>query len=258
MSMQMQLPAELPNIENARLPETYQNAKGALAACVKIDECREWAIKAEALASYARQSKDTDLRKMADRIQARAVDRCGELLKQIPNGSGGDRHSNSFKNDSRVTFESPRQQAAHKAGLSTPQATTAIRVHNVPRDMFETMVEGDNPPTVKKLAQIGTKKRQQPIVDLGERTPKEFQAATALTGLIEDFLSEAIAMDIDLALRGCDEQERKKLLTSVQSSMQWMSKLQKTIRSGKWRTAARNSPKRSPKKSTTSAKKGRR
>jgi hypothetical protein len=63
--------------------------KRAIAECSRIDECQTWADKAEAMASYAKQSKDDSLRKMADRIQARAIRRCGELLKQIEPAKGG-------------------------------------------------------------------------------------------------------------------------------------------------------------------------
>ncbi len=40
------------------------------------------------MGSYARQAKDDSLRKMADRIQARAIRRCGELLRQIEPARG--------------------------------------------------------------------------------------------------------------------------------------------------------------------------
>lgn len=72
----------LPDIESAKLPIVYERATQALSECTRIDECKEWANKAEALASYARQSKDDTLRKMAERIQARAIRRGGELIKQ--------------------------------------------------------------------------------------------------------------------------------------------------------------------------------
>ncbi len=38
-----------------------------------VDECQDWANKAEALASYAKMADDDALRKLADRIQARAA-----------------------------------------------------------------------------------------------------------------------------------------------------------------------------------------
>ena len=44
----------------ARLPVAYEQAKVALAACAKIDECRDWADRAKALASYAKQADDDD------------------------------------------------------------------------------------------------------------------------------------------------------------------------------------------------------
>ena len=55
----------------------------ALRACAKHDECQAWDPK-EALASYARQAAEADaIRRMAVRIQVRAIRRCGELLKEI-------------------------------------------------------------------------------------------------------------------------------------------------------------------------------
>ena len=47
----------------------------------QIGECQEWANKAEALASYAKQADENTLRKLDERIQARAVRRPGELLR---------------------------------------------------------------------------------------------------------------------------------------------------------------------------------
>ena len=73
----------LPDIDAARLPHVYLHAREALSSCSRIDECQDWADKAEALASYAKQSHDDTLHKLADRIQARAIRRAGELLKQI-------------------------------------------------------------------------------------------------------------------------------------------------------------------------------
>jgi hypothetical protein len=84
------LPADI-RVSDARLPATYEQAKAALAQCSRIDECQEWANKAEALASYARQADDDTLRKLADRIQGRAVRRCGELLKLYQTGPQGGR-----------------------------------------------------------------------------------------------------------------------------------------------------------------------
>ncbi|UZF93180.1 hypothetical protein [Bosea sp. NBC_00550] len=76
----------------ARLPQTYESAKNALAECVSLDECKSWADEAAALASYAKQADDEELMRMATRIRARAVRRAGELLKQL-DGQGNNQHT---------------------------------------------------------------------------------------------------------------------------------------------------------------------
>jgi len=75
------LPVHL-NVAQARLPDRYGWAKAALAECQRVDECKDWADKAAAMASYARQSDDDTLYKTAIRIKSRAIRRCGELLKE--------------------------------------------------------------------------------------------------------------------------------------------------------------------------------
>ncbi len=80
--------ANLPSVADATLPAKYKAAKTALAECKRIDECKDWVDKSAALASYARQSNDPELEKMALRIRARASRRAGELLKEIEKGSG--------------------------------------------------------------------------------------------------------------------------------------------------------------------------
>ena len=62
-----------PDIEYAKLPMVYNDAVIALRLCERIDECMSWANKSQALASYAKQAKDNQLRAMATRIQARAI-----------------------------------------------------------------------------------------------------------------------------------------------------------------------------------------
>lgn len=139
---------------HAKLPATYVAARKAMAECSRLDECQQWADKAQALASYARQSKDDQLRKLADRIQARAVRRCGELLKQIEPARG----ANQNIQDGAVP-KVTRESAATDAGLSERQRKTALRVANVPEAAFTEQVESENPPTVTQLAQQGTQRR---------------------------------------------------------------------------------------------------
>lgn len=84
------------NVEQMRAivtaPPRQQRANVAYQALGSTTLPRNRTVEAEALASYARMSDDDSLRQMADRIQARAVRRCGELLKQF-DGKGNNQHS---------------------------------------------------------------------------------------------------------------------------------------------------------------------
>ena len=165
------IPAELPR---ARLPQIYEAARDKLAECSRIDECQNWADKAEALASYAKQANDDSMRKLADRIQARAIRRAGELMRVF--------HAPGARTDQPSDGAVPRSQAeaGRQAGLSERQIKTAVRVANVPEADFEAAVESEAPPTVTALAEQGKKPR--PLVDLEGIPPEDFARATELQG----------------------------------------------------------------------------
>jgi CRP-like cAMP-binding protein len=136
---------------DAPLPATYEAAQRALAECSRIDECKGWADKAQALASYARQAKDTTMHSMALRIQNRAMRRAGELLKLIQRADEATRYGQEGAHPP-VT----RTQVATDAGLSEHQRKTALRVASVPAADFERAVESHAPPTVTQMATLGT------------------------------------------------------------------------------------------------------
>ena len=79
-------------------------------------------------------SDDDTLRKFADRIQARAIRRCGELLKAFDKGVGRP------KNNGVAAGTNSQRSAAARAGLSKRQEVTASRVAKVPADKFEAAV----------------------------------------------------------------------------------------------------------------------
>ena len=143
-----------PNeIRNANLPVSYQNARVALAECNRIDEWKDWEDKAQALASYAKQSKNKELEKMAMRIRARAGERCGAMLAEFERANG--RPLKSSSKDELM------HEAASQAGLSPKQAQTRLRIHdakNKDPEAFEAQLESDSPPTITSLAEQGKKK----------------------------------------------------------------------------------------------------
>jgi len=170
MNQHANIPATI-NVAHARLPVSYEQAKAALANCDSLDECSDWANRAEALASYARQADDDSLRQLADRIQARAVRRAGELLKTF------DGRGRPTENNVGAHGISQREAAAG-AGMSEHQQLQAVRVANVPATDFETAVESNDPPTITKLAEIG--KQSRPV-------PEGFKQATHVLGAVKRF-----------------------------------------------------------------------
>lgn len=195
---------------NARLPHTYESAKVALANCVNVDECKDWADKAAALASYAKQANDDELMKQATRIRDRAIRRAGELLKQIEPNKGG-RPPETREGD-HPSFS--RKEAASDAGFSSHQAKQAVRVANVPERDFERQVESDKPPTISQLAMQGIK-RPQPIIDLKGRDPSEFNRALHFVGEFEQIARNLAKLDIGATLPILIQPERDRLRTAI-------------------------------------------
>lgn len=206
----------LPDISAAKLPQTYEAAKNALAECSRMDECQQWADKAEALASYARQAKDEQLRKMADRIQARAIRRCGELLKLIQPATG--RHLPNTPNGRAPS----RLEAATAAGLSEHQRKTALRVASVPESDFDAAVESDEPPTVTALAERGKAER---LVDLGGIDPAAYRRATEALGTLRRFAEFCSANDPHKIAKAFKPHELPGIRKHVATVDQWLDRL---------------------------------
>ena len=208
----------LPDIESAKLPIVYERATQALSECTRIDECKEWANKAEALASYARQSKDDTLRKMAERIQARAIIRCGELLKQIEPGTGA-----HWENKRDGTDTLTRTEAATQAGLSERQKVTALRAASVPKEQREALIESDNPPTVTKLAELG-KQERKPLYDLEGINPDHFKQATYIIGSLRRLIEDCEKSDPADIAKAIKEFERPKVREQLARLESWLDR----------------------------------
>ncbi|HEY1242211.1 MAG TPA: hypothetical protein VGF16_16720 [Bryobacteraceae bacterium] len=221
-----------PHIDtaHAELPAKYQAAKSAIAICERIDECQDWADKAAALASYAKQAKDDELVRMATRIQLRAVRRCGELLKAIAPGKPGPKEICTGSG-----IDLSRTQAAADAGLSKRQKDTALRVAAIPEEEFELTVESASP-TVTEMAERGT--RKAPIIDLLEhRDPKEFQAATYFQGSMSDLAQWLRSVDPAAVMRGSRPNELPRLMLEIAVIEGWLSQFKEAVNAFSERTA---------------------
>lgn len=216
-----------PTISTARLPVAYEAAKTALAQCSRLDECKDWADKAEALRSYARQARDDSLLKMATRIKGRAINRSGELLKQIPPGTG-----THMKKGGDPPLHT-REQAAAAAGMSDDQRKDAIRIANYSEsdpEGFEELLESDTPPTITELARRGTKAQPKPLIDLQGKDPEQFKVATQALGVLREAAEFAANVDPQYAAGGLlDEREVNGARSYVHVIDAWLDRFITTL-----------------------------
>lgn len=212
----------LPDVASATLPATYQHAKEALAACHQVDECKDWADKAAALASYAKQADDDTLHKLAIRIQARAIRRAGELLEAFRTGPQGGRP----KENGRGTPTVSQRQAAADAGMSKDQEVQAVRVARVPPQEFEAAVESEQPPTVTALAARGTVTRPVPparrVIDMPPVSTPQMALTTRLIGLLHSLSEFCEAHTPTEIARGLFSNEPALIRTQLLTIDAWM------------------------------------
>ena len=109
----------------------YEQARTALAECHRVDEVKDIRDKAEAMAAYARQAKDSDLIQYATEIKVRAERRCGELLSTSEKNRGAATPSN----DTRALAPTLREM-----GLTYDESSLYQSLASMSADHFETAV----------------------------------------------------------------------------------------------------------------------
>jgi hypothetical protein len=183
----------------------------------RIDECQEWADKAAALSSYAKQADDETLHRYAERIKARAIRRCGELLKQVQPAKN--QHAYDGGGISR-------SKAATDAGLSERQKVTALRVASVPLDEFASAVESDSPPTITELAERGTAKLR------GTASIEQFRAASKVIGRLRDFAQFIGTTDPVETAHGVQPAEIRLIKKQVSAIDSWLDRFVVSLKDG--------------------------
>ena len=110
----------------------YEAARAALAAVHSVDEVKDIRDKAQAMAAYARQAKDTALVEWATEIKVRAERRAGELLRDMEKHPGGNPNLSHDTTGLPPTLET--------LGISRDQSSRWQKLAAVDAERFELAV----------------------------------------------------------------------------------------------------------------------
>lgn len=113
----------------------YEAARTALAEAHRVDEVKNIRDKAEAMAAYARQAKDSELIEYATEIKVRAERRCGELLTATDRNKGA-----TVKGRMAVERHDTHTPTLADMGLTRDESSRYQQLAAMPSDHFETAV----------------------------------------------------------------------------------------------------------------------
>lgn len=117
----------------------YEQARTALAECQRVDEVKDIRDKAEAMAAYARQAKDTELIQWATEIKVRAERKAGELLKA--SADRGERFPPGGSRAKQVeSHDDIRPATLEDIGITNTQSSRWQSLASMTDDHFETAV----------------------------------------------------------------------------------------------------------------------
>lgn len=115
----------------------YEAARTALAECQRVDEVKDIRDKAEAMAAYARQAKDTELIQYATEIKVRAERKCGELLAQAEKNTGA---RGTGSNQHQVKSNDSTAPKLADMGITRDQSSRYQSLASMSDEHFETAV----------------------------------------------------------------------------------------------------------------------
>lgn len=161
----------------------YNAARTALAEAHAVDEVKDIRDKAEAMAAYARQAKDTEMIAWVTEIKVRAERRAGQLLAEMPKNIG------AAATRSHDTTALPK--TLDDLGISKDQSSRWQKLAAVSDEKFEHAVAAakDIAGEVTTAAMLRAAKEGQPKVEPAAKPPKsraaEFDAPAELRELNE-------------------------------------------------------------------------
>lgn len=122
----------------------YEAARAALQAAHDVDEVKDIRDKAQAMAAYAKQAKDTKLVEWASEIKVRAERRAGAMLVEMKvNGSraNGTENLKIGQESSPESLDGTPEPTLDSLGISKNQASRWQKVAAIPEKAFERAIE---------------------------------------------------------------------------------------------------------------------
>jgi hypothetical protein len=115
----------------------YDAARYALQQAVEIDEVKDIRDKAEAMAAYARQAKDTEMIQWVTEIKVRAERRAGEMLASMEKHPGA---KGTGSNQHEVRSHDVTAPKLADLGITKNESSRWQKLAAVPEDQFEQAV----------------------------------------------------------------------------------------------------------------------
>lgn len=163
----------------------YDAARYALSVAVEVDEVKEIRDKAEAMAAYARQAKDTELVQWATEIKVRAERRAGQMLAEMPKATG------ELRNSSR-SHDSTATKTLAEIGISKNESSRWQKLAAVTDTQFEQAVSAAKEVAgeVTTAAMLRAAKANEPAKHKETPAANAPQIAVPPLALVEDEYTE--------------------------------------------------------------------
>ena len=171
---------ELATVNNAQLPATLEDlSKFALIGRDKLQAVRAEiaAIKKVGLASEVLEQKRAEAQEIAELVTLSEM-RMGEMLKEIPKASGGDRRSKNFKVPTDGNFEKPKADVLTELGINKNTASRFEQMADHPEIVQQAIAEArenddivSRAAVLKKIKDAKRTEREQERLERKEYAP---------------------------------------------------------------------------------------
>lgn len=215
-------------IQNQNLPDTIEDlAKFVLVGREKLVSVRAEirAINKLELAEEVREQKREEAQMLAEALIDAEV-RIGDLLKQIPKASGGDRKSEEIKNRSVAKFDGQetKQEVITRLGFNKDQAnrfeTMASNKDIVEQVKAEARENEDIPTRTRVLQLVKEKTKEEKEQDYLKEQFKEIERIKGTEARMHDAIFKILTVEVNeenvqIWIDGLEEYRKKNLTNQL-------------------------------------------